>query len=95
MKVNINTLLIAITLAVMGWVGAKTAQNNREIGELSVTMEGFKELRVLESQQIIDIKDALKKLDTKLTDTVTRAEFQHRLESVERRLSQIEAKFKS
>ena len=92
---NFNTFLIAIGIAVAGWVGTETSKSAKKIAAIEATINSFQALKALENQQISDIKKSLEKLDTKLGDTVTRSEFQHRLEGVEDRLKNIEGKFKT
>jgi hypothetical protein len=93
-RMNINTVLLMLVLGVAGWVLKETVQTGRELAEVKTTLTGFKEMRLVDQQQIVDIKDSLKKLDAKLGETVSRHEFQDRLESFERRLGTMETKFR-
>lgn len=82
-----NSFLLAGLIGVSSWIGNKVVDMGETLAILSTA-------RLQEGERIKEIQDTLKDLRNKLGDTVTRSEFQQRLQQVEQRLSQIEAKFK-
>lgn len=100
-KVNLNTYILSLVtclcsavLAVAGFVAHRTIGTSDKVSVLAATMDGFMSMRAMEQQQIVEIKDSLKTLNMKISDTVTRVEMKERLDNYERRIRDLENKFK-
>ncbi len=66
---NFNTILLAITLSAIGWVGYQTT-------------EGIKALSSLQAN-VANISKQTEKLELKFSETVSRREYDSRLTSIE------------
>jgi len=75
-----NSFLLAITLAVMGWVARKAADSGERIAGMQGTLEGVKECSAKAERSGAE---GLARLERKIDDLVPRREFDARLLLIE------------
>lgn len=75
MKGNLNTILLAISLAVLSWLGWTSFENSRALAVLQSTSN--------------TTALALERLEKKIEDSVPRREYDTRIAAVETRLAEI------
>lgn len=80
---NFNTLLLAIVIAVMGWVGFKTTQSSEAIVALQVQQTNT-------SEAIATTRGAIERMEKKLEAAVPRHEYDTKVLSIEARLREID-----
>lgn len=80
MKGNLNTILLAITLSVLTWLGWTSFENSRALASLQATSNAT--------------VGTLTRLENKIDDAVPRREYDTRLAGVETRLAEISVRLR-
>jgi hypothetical protein len=87
---NLNTLLLAIVIAVMAWVGLETTQSGKAIAVLQEQQAASKETITKAQTSLDSARDSLERLEAKLGETITRQEYAAKILSIEARLREID-----